>query len=316
MTRRAALPVIGRGFLELKNFRKIVDANSQLKDIELSNYGEVFLNPDLLAMLQYADQKRVCLHIRNGANLNTVSKEVLEGVVRYRLRTLCCSIDGATNSSYTRYRVGGNIDDVIDHIEKINHFKKQYQSDWPRLIWQFIAFGHNQDEIPAARHLAQQLGMEFNLKLSWDEDISPITDKASLVKLIGAASREQYRRINGTDYMQGICHQLWDAPQINWDGKVLGCARNFWGDFGGNAFRDGLIRSHNGEKMVYAREMLLGKQLARNDIPCTTCKLYQNMCQTGEWLKRKPPGSAAYLKTVLRHYLPGSLGRVEFFPGR
>lgn len=37
-------------------------------------------------------------------------------------------------------------------------------------------------------------------------------------------------------------------PQINWDGKLLGCCLNFWGDFGGNAFEQGLERILTSEK--------------------------------------------------------------------
>ena len=48
------------------------------------------------------------------------------------------------------------------------------------------------------------------------------------------------------------------TPQINWDGKVLGCCVNHRGDFGGNAFRDGLTASVNTEQIQYARAMLLG----------------------------------------------------------
>jgi len=36
--------------------------------------------------------------------------------------------------------------------------------------------------------------------------------------------------------MRGICHQLWHAPVLNWDGRVMGCCRNFWSDFGGKRF--------------------------------------------------------------------------------
>jgi hypothetical protein len=59
--------------------------------------------------------------------------------------------------------------------------------------------------------------------------------------------------------MHSICHELWDMPQVNWDGKVLGCCRNFWGDFGGNAFTDGLIESLNNEKIAYARKCCAGR---------------------------------------------------------
>jgi hypothetical protein len=83
---------------------------------------------------------------------------------------------------------------------------------------------------------------------------------------------------------------LWDAPQINWDGKVLGCCRNIWGDFGReNAFADGLVRSINNEKIEYARGMLLGNKAAREDIPCTTCSIYLGMKAEGKWLPRREP---------------------------
>jgi len=92
------------------------------------------------------------------------------------------------------------------------------------------------------------------------------------------------------DYAQFICHQLWDEPQINWDGKVLGCCRNFWGDFGPeNAFRDGLQKSVNSEKMTYARNMLRGRTPDRPDIPCTTCEIYLGMKSDDRWLQRDEP---------------------------
>jgi hypothetical protein len=80
--------------------------------------------------------------------------------------------------------------------------------------------------------------------------------------------------------MNGNCLQLWNLPQINWDGKMLGCCRNYWGDFGGNAFRDGLTAAVMSEKMTYARQMLMGEKPPREDIPCTTCDLYTQRVQT------------------------------------
>jgi len=58
---------------------------------------------------------------------------------------------------------------------------------------------------------------------------------------------------------------------------VLGCGFNFWGDFGGNAFTDGLAAGVNSEKMRYAREMLSGRAPPRDDIPCATCEHYLAM---------------------------------------
>ena len=152
----------------------------------------------------------------------------------------------------------GNYDRVIDNIRRVNHFKRTLGSELPRLSWQFIAFGHNQHEIPVARALAEELGMRFFVKLSWDTDFSPLVDEDAVrtANEQGVASRTEYLEKYGSDYLGSICMQLWKHPQINWDGKVLGCCRNFWGDFGGNAFRDGLLESLSHEKISCAREML------------------------------------------------------------
>ena len=82
------------------------------------------------------------------------------------------------------------------------------------------------------------------------------------------------------------CLQLWNEPQINWDGKVLGCCVNYWQGFGGNAFDDGLIPAVNGEKITYAREMLVGKAPARDDVPCTRCSKYQRMAAEKKWITK------------------------------
>jgi MoaA/NifB/PqqE/SkfB family radical SAM enzyme len=272
-------PAIGSGFLKFDDFSKLLDSNLPFERVEISNYGEVFLNPHLLRILEYAHQKGVPVSIGNGANLNHVKDEVLEGLVKYRVRFITCSIDGATSESYRKYRVRGNFDQVIRNIETINSYKQRYQSAFPKLAWQFVVFGHNEHEIPIAREMAAKLGMEFYTKLTWDEKFSPIRDAEFVRAQTGwrSITREEYEQEHGEKFASNICHQLWDAPQINWDGKVIGCCRNFWGDFGGNAFTDGLMESINNEKMTYAREMLSGRKPARDDIPCSTCEMYAAM---------------------------------------
>lgn len=267
---------VGKGFLRAADFRRLLDATPTLQHIELSNYGEIFLNPELLEIMACAQEKGVTLAADNGVNLNSVREEVLEGLVRYGFHSMTCSIDGASPESYARYRVRGDFEKVIANIRRINAYKKRYGSERPALLWQFIVFGHNEHEIEAAQEMARRLGMTFRAKLSWDDGFSDVKDKSRIAEAtgLGVASRKAYREKFGHDYQHQICLQLWNRPQVNWDGRMLGCCRNFWGDFGSNAFTDGLAASINSEKMVYAREMLQGRQPARDDIPCTTCEIY------------------------------------------
>lgn len=278
---------LGSGFLRFEAFKKLVDDNPRVCDIELSNWGEIFLNPDLMKIITYADEQNVILRANNGVNLNTVNEELLEGLVKYRFHSMTCSIDGASQETYALYRKQGNFEKVIEHIKRINEYKAQYQSEFPLLCWQFIAFGHNEHEIQTARHMAKDLQMRFYVKLAFPDTFSPVKDKEFIRREtgLGVASREEFRATHGGEYlMKSICAQLWKQPQINWDGRVLGCCVNHWGDFG-NAFKEGLVESVNNEKINYARQMLLGKTASRADIPCATCHYYQNMAEDRAWLQ-------------------------------
>jgi len=296
---------VGAGFLRFEDFRKLLDDNPRLKLVELSNWGEIFLNPALLSVLELAYERGVELVANNGVNLNKIRPEVLEGLVRYQFRSLVCSIDGASQETYSIYRVRGKFDNVIDNIRKINELKRRYNSPFPKLRWKFVVFGHNEHELPVAREMARELGMEFVTMVNWDPNYSPLRDpEAVRAATNDAVTLDEYAVLHGEGE---YCHQLWDAPQINWDGKVLGCCINFWGDFGGNAFRDGLTASVNTEKIQYARAMLLGREPPREDIPCTQCVRYQNMNKRGAWLERVPPRlqnwSRPFVPTIARPML-------------
>jgi hypothetical protein len=275
---------IAPGFLRLRDFKGLLAANV-LRHIELTNFGEIFLNKELPRILAHAHEMGVATSAAEGTNFNHVSDEALEAVVRYQLRELTCSIDGASQESYARYRVRGDFDRVIRNVERLNALKARYRSALPRLTWQFVAFGHNEHEILAARARARKLGMRFYLKLSWDERFSPVRDRELVARLsgLGVATRSEYLRRHGRHLMRQVCLQLWHAPQFNWDGTSLGCCHNIWAEFGGNLFRDGVLATVNSERMGYARAMLLGHVPARADIACTTCAIYQVRRAKSDW---------------------------------
>ena len=164
-----------------------------------------------------------------------------------------------------------------------NQFKRQHRSRYPILIWQFVIFGHNEHELERARALARSLGMHFSPTFNaegWGPQFSPVKDGA-LVRAhsgSGVASftefREKYRR----EFVMP-CQDMWLSPQINWDGKMLGCCVNVWGDYG-NVFESSLDECLAGEKYRYAQKMLLGHAAARSDIPCVKCHFYQRHALT------------------------------------
>lgn len=277
-------PALGAGHLKLGDFEALLDRNPRIAHVELSNYGEMFLNPQLADLLACAFERKVTVSGNNGVNLNFAREDALEAVVRYRVRGLTCSIDGATQETYSRYRVNGNLGRVLGHIDRIREHRARRGSAFPLLFWQFVVFGHNEHEIPAARAMASERGMEFVAKLSWDGDYSPVRNRELVRIETGAATREEFREQRGHAYTRDICYQLWNAPVVNWNGAMLGCCVNFWGDFGVNVFDTGLSEALSSPKLNYARRMLAGEAEPRAGIPCTTCGQYEEIRQSGRWI--------------------------------
>ncbi|MBF0546404.1 MAG: radical SAM protein [Candidatus Riflebacteria bacterium] len=241
------------------------------------------MNKEIPQILRYAYEHNVETTIDEGANLNDVSDESLEALVRYQTSILRCAIDGVTQSTYEKYRVGANLKKVIANIKKINSFKAAYRSLKPVLIFQFVIFGHNEHETERAKLLASMLKMKLNYKLNFSENF-PVQNRDKIRALLGYSDRKEYMEKEGRHYMRNQCYEMWIRPQINWDGKLLGCSRNFWGFYSENVFQNDLIANINNEKISYARDMLMGLKPLYEDIPCKNCGIYKSLAKNNSWI--------------------------------
>ena len=271
----------GNGMLSFENFKKFVDDND-FEIIELSNHGEIFLNPELVKIMEYAHKKGIKLTADNGVNLNKLTDEQAEALVKYEFENIVVSIDGASQETYKQYRRRGNFDKVIKNIEKINFYKKKYDKEKPFLNWKFVLFGHNEHEVKKAKRMAKKLEMEIFFATNWDPDFSPATDLEQVKKLTGVSGvthtpRSRLQQFINKEIDWYYCDFLWNAPQINWDGQILGCCSLYDKNFGDNVFEDGLLKALNNPKMIYAKNMVTGNAPALKGIPCTDCYVYKDL---------------------------------------
>jgi len=161
-------------------------------------------------------------------------------------------------------------------------------------------FGHNEHEIDAARRMAAGLGMLFRPKISWDDDFSPIRDPKLVQIQTGLhPTREAHYKATGSSYLRSICCQLWNAPVLNWDGRLMGCCRNFRDDFGVNAFDQGLAAAVASPRIENARRSLMGRGEMNPVTPCATCDLYLTMKRDGNWISQREIAESAPRSAVL-----------------
>ena len=267
--------VVGWGYLTSENFERILDLNPEIEQVELSNWGEIMLNPEIELIIRSAHRRGIKLMARNGVNFNYVSRPVLLAMVECEFRHLTISIDGASQEVYSMFRRGGDLDLVLNNIRELNCLKATNKSIYPELRWQFIAFGHNEHEIERARAMAADLGMEFYVKLNATSDYSPVRNVAEVATSsgTGVSSRAEYRQLTGKPYALP-CTQLLSEPQVNWNGVVLGCCRNSAVALG-NAFANPIEECQRGELYLKTLRIASGVDENPSGTPCRDCGIYR-----------------------------------------
>ena len=268
--------IVGKGQFRFDDFVRFVSNNPQVKRIEMSNWGEIFLNKDIADIIKFAYENGITLYCGNGTNFNDVDDLVLEYLVKYKVEYLNVSIDGACQETYSKYRVHGNIQKVFSNIEKLNYYKKLYGSDYPKLSWQFIIFGHNEHELPKIKELCKKYNMAFNPKLNYS-NYSPVKDKEFVRREsgLGVANRAEYKEMHKKDY-KAPCYHCFVSPQINWNGKILGCSVNKWKTIG-DVNEMSISEWENSQYHKTMVEILFEGKECPNTIPCFYCPNYQKI---------------------------------------
>ncbi|MFI5350534.1 MAG: radical SAM/SPASM domain-containing protein [Elusimicrobiota bacterium] len=145
--------------LTLEHFTRFLDqVGPSVIHIDMMNWGEPTLNKELPAMIAAA--KRHGIEVKVDSNLNDLTEAMADGLVRSGLDVLSVSIDGASQETYEKYRVGGRLESVLENVRKLARKKKELASPTPLLLWQFLVFKHNEHEAELAQKMARELGMD------------------------------------------------------------------------------------------------------------------------------------------------------------
>ncbi|HEY0058682.1 MAG TPA: radical SAM/SPASM domain-containing protein [Flavisolibacter sp.] len=212
------------GMLRKDFFRETIDQISKdLTYLVFYFQGEPFLNPDFLNMVQYAVSKKI--YTATSTNAHYLKDDVARRTVESGLDRLIISIDGTTQETYQQYRVGGNLNKVLEGAANIVKWKKELQSKTPFVIFQFLVVRHNEHQIADVKQLAADIGVDdVWLKTAQVYDyetdpngLIPTNDKYSRYKK-DAQGKMKFKGNNANH-----CWRLWHDPVITWNGAVVPC---------------------------------------------------------------------------------------------
>jgi radical SAM protein with 4Fe4S-binding SPASM domain len=164
------------------------------------------------------------------------------------LDRLIISIDGTTQESYQSYRIGGDLQKVMDGTKNILKWKKELKSKTPHVIFQFVVFRQNEHEVEEIKKLGKEIGVdEVKIKSAQIYDYENGNDRIPTKE-----DFSRYKKTKTGTYLPpeggkegGLisCWRMWNSCVITWDGKIVPCcfdkdAKHQLGDLKSKTFKE------------------------------------------------------------------------------
>jgi radical SAM protein with 4Fe4S-binding SPASM domain len=258
------------GMLQKNFFKETIDQlHKELLYLVFYFQGEPYLNPDFLEMVKYASLKRI--YTATSTNAHYLNDDNAKKTIESGLDRLIISIDGTTQDVYRQYRVGGQLDKVLEGTRNVVKWKKEMKSKTPFIVFQFLVVKPNEHQIEDVKKLGKEIGVDdvwFKTAQIYDYE----NDPNNLIPTLDKYSR--YRKTaNGHEYkgkLANHCWRLWHDPVITWDGLVAPCcfdkdAQHKLGDLKQRTFKE---IWKNGEYKKFRTAILKGR---KNIDICSNC---------------------------------------------
>jgi MoaA/NifB/PqqE/SkfB family radical SAM enzyme len=259
----------GRGFgrMTLEDFQRIIDVLGPYAiRINLYGSGEPVLFPEIYDMVRYAASRNVGVAI--SANLSHFKKEEADRLLTCGLEHLIVSCHGATPESYVKYNVGGDFERVMENMRHLVRRRRALGQKLPFIDWQFLLFSHNQHEVPLAKRLGREIGVDLirfvlpNIPVEHKDEWRPRKpgepmkkegDSPGNGRSASAAppSKKKYVKVHR-------CSWPYRSIFFNWDGGILPCCHeqvDDENDFGHVDDLDDFDAVWNGDRYRQARRM-------------------------------------------------------------
>ncbi len=212
------------GMLKKDFFSETIDQISKdLMYLVFYFQGEPYLHPDFLEMVKFASSKKI--YTATSTNAHYLNDNNAKRTIESGLDRLIISIDGTSQETYQQYRVGGQLNKVLEGAANLVKWKRELKSSTPFIIFQFLVVRHNEHQIDDVFRLAKEIGID-QVRLKTAQVYDYENDPNQLIPVNKKYSRYKQDK-NGKMTFKGNqanhCWRLWHDPVITWDGAVVPC---------------------------------------------------------------------------------------------
>ncbi len=263
-----------RQFMNFETYKKIFDKiKKHSLYVNLYNWGEPFLNKDILKIIEYTKKNKVGVIL--STNFNNVNDDTIKSIVKLQVDKIIISIDGSDQHSYTTYRRNGDFNKVLLNLKKLLSIKMVLKSRYPLIVWQYLVSKKNEKFTNEASKLAKELGIKIVFpKFQISQEIvlkKQIIDKKLVDEWITDENKKHEK--DYTFRIKSPCEYLYYYMIINPEGTTSPCCAIYDSktDFG-DLLNNDLKTVWNNTNYLSARSLFSSKKiLNKNKTICEDC---------------------------------------------
>ena len=196
-----------QGVMDMELFKKVVDECVELgiEHVRMHNYGEPFVDRQLVEKVRYAKQKGVP-QVGMISNGSLITEAAARGMIEAGLDAINISVDASGKEVFERTRVGLKYDKVIANVERLLALRDAAGKRRPKLILSFVRQNNDEDEHAFIEHWRARA------------DKIHVTDLHNWAGTLNQKSDVNYP-----------CYRPWLTFTALWDGRVALCCADFDG---------------------------------------------------------------------------------------
>lgn len=253
------------GLMDFSTLKMAVDElGDYLLEVNITNYGEPLINKQIYDMVAYIKEKGIRIMLGTNGHYFGEESEV-ERLILSGVDEIYVSLDGTTQDTYARYRVGGDFKKVVEGLRLLVEMRNKLDSSLPIVELQFLVMRHNENQIPDIRKLAMEIGVDrlilkpvsFNVS-QWHnkgvqetfKEFMPQDEAFRLYRIEDGRLQWKHRIKNRCDY-------LWRGMVILWDGTVVPCCLDPRGDYKMGEVKGGIMKIWNSPGYINLRKQIL-----------------------------------------------------------
>lgn len=238
--------------LTLSDFKQYIDLLlPELMYLNLYFQGEPLLNKDLPEMIRYASDKGVFTCV--STNGTALTEEVVKNIKESGVGRFIICLDGATADSYSKYRIGGDFNKVINGISLSVKYGLPLEV-------QCLLLSTTENEIDELKSLCKSLGVKrlvFKKAQFYEDFLVPKNPKFLRYK------RDASGNLIPKAELKNKCWRLFSTIVIDVDGNVPACCfdksakycfgnlknsslKDVWLGTKANKFRQAILRNRRG----------------------------------------------------------------------